>query len=56
MAAGSINILPIHSGHRGRLFLPFIDEDPKSAEIMSKIILLAEDNKIKDPSIIEQIT
>ena len=56
MAVGSVNILPIHSGHRGTLFLPFIDEDPKSAEIMSKIILLAEDNKIKDPSILEQIS
>lgn len=55
MGTGSINILPIHSSHRGRLFLPFIDDNPKSAEIMSKIILLAEDNKIKDPSILEQI-
>lgn len=56
MAAGSINILPVHSSHRGRLFLPFMDDDPRSAEIMSKLILLAEDNKIKDPSILEQIT
>ena len=28
---------------------------PKTAEIMSKIILLAEDSKIKDPSILSQI-
>lgn len=55
MAAGAINILPVHSQHRGRIFLPFIDGDPKSAEIISKIILLAEDKKIKDPSILSQI-
>ncbi|MBB6214441.1 hypothetical protein HNQ80_000521 [Anaerosolibacter carboniphilus] len=56
MGTGSINILPVHSSHRGRIFLPFIDEDPKSAEILSKIILLAEDSKLKDPSILVQIT
>lgn len=55
MAGGSLNILPVHSQHRGRIFLPFIDGDPKSAEIISKIILLAEDKKLKDPSILSQI-
>lgn len=50
-----INILPVHSQSRGKLFLPFVDEDPKTAEIMSKIVLLAEDKKIKDPSILDQI-
>lgn len=54
-AGATINVLPVHSQHRGRLFLPFIDEDPKTAEIMSKIILFAEDKKIKDPFILEQI-
>lgn len=48
-------ILPVHSQHRGKLFLPFVDEDPKTAEIMSKIVFLAEDGKIKDPSILNQI-
>ncbi|MDO5560568.1 MAG: DUF4132 domain-containing protein [Oscillospiraceae bacterium] len=51
-----INVLPVHSQHRGKLFLPFIDEDPKTAEIMSKIILFAEDTKIKDPFILSQIS
>lgn len=55
MAHGSLNILPIHSQHRGRIFLPFIDEDPKTAEIISKIVLLAEDVKLKDPTILSQI-
>ena len=54
-AGAEINVLPIHSQHRGRIFLPFVDEDPKTAEIMSKIILFAEDTKIKDPFILEQI-
>ena len=48
-------VVPVHSQHRGRIFLPFIDDDPKTAEIMSKILLFAEDTKIKDPSILAQI-
>ena len=55
-AGAMVNVLPVHSQHRGRLFLPFLDEDPKTAEIMSKIILFAEDGKIKDPFILEQIS
>ena len=50
-----INVLPVHSQHRGRIFLPFVDDDPKTAEIMSKIIFFAEDKKIKDPFILNQI-
>lgn len=50
-----LHILPVHSQKRGKLFLPFVDEDPKTAEIMSKIVLLAEDGKIKDPFILDQI-
>ncbi|WP_322906934.1 DUF4132 domain-containing protein [Paenibacillus campi] len=52
---GAIYIVPVHSQHRGRLFLPFVDEDPRTAEIVSKILLLAEDRKIKDPQILEQL-
>ena len=51
----ALNILPVHSQSRGKLFLPFVDEDPKMSEIMSKIVLLAEDKKIKDPSILCQL-
>lgn len=50
-----IAILPVHSQHRGKLFLPFADDDPKTAEILTKVLFLAEDSKIKDPSIIGQI-
>ena len=54
-AGSAINILPVHSQHRGRVFLPFIDDDPKTAEIMTKVILFAQDEKIKDVFILEQI-
>ncbi len=50
-----INVLPVHSQHRGKIFLPFADDDPKTAEIMTKVIMFAEDKKIKDVSILEQI-
>lgn len=54
-AVGMLAILPVHSQARGRIFLPFADDDPKTAEILSKIILLAEDGKIKDTEILRQI-
>lgn len=50
-----INILAVHSQHRGKLFLPFADDDPKTAEILTKVLFLAEDSKIKDPTILSQI-
>ena len=46
-----IQVLPVHSQRRGRIFLPFVDEDPKTAEILTKILFFAEDAKIKDPFI-----
>ncbi|MGY3779535.1 DUF4132 domain-containing protein [Isobaculum melis] len=50
-----IPILAVQSQHRGRIFLPFVDEDPRTAEIMSKVFLLSEDYKIKDPTILGNI-
>jgi acyl transferase domain-containing protein len=38
-----------------RLFLPFADDDPGTSEVMSKMLLLAEDELIKDPSILAQL-
>jgi hypothetical protein len=49
-------IVAVHSQYRGRLFLPFADDGPKTAEVLSKTLLLARDTEIKDPSILEQIT
>ena len=38
---GFICLVPVHSQHRGRLFLPFMDNDPRTAEVVSKVLLLA---------------
>ena len=48
-------VVPVHSQQRGRMFLPFLDDDPKTAEILSKVLMFAEDWKIRDPKILEQI-
>ena len=52
---GALCIIPVHAQHRGRLFLPFADDDPKTAEVVSKIVTLARDKELKDPSILEQL-
>jgi hypothetical protein len=48
-------IVAVHSQHRGRLFLPFADDDPRTAEVLSKVLLLARDKEIRDPSILDWI-
>ena len=55
LPGGTLFIVPVHSQHRGRIFLPFADDDPKTAEIISKVLLLARDNEIKDPNLLEQL-
>src|SRR5207248_6027903 len=52
---GALCLVPVHAQHRGRLFLPFADDDPKTAEVISKTLLLARDAEIKDPTILEQL-
>ena len=52
---GAICIIPVDSQRRGRLFLPFADDDPKTAEVIAKMLLLAHDSQIKDPSILSQL-
>ncbi len=52
---GAVCIIPVHSQHRGRIFLPFADDDPRTAEVVSKTILLARDHAIQDPTILEQL-
>ena len=51
----AIPIVAVHSQHQGRLFLPFADDDPKTAEVLSKVLLLARDREIRDPSVLEWI-
>ena len=55
MPGGSVCIVPVHSQDRGRLFLPFADDDPRTAEVISKTLLLARDEEIDDPIILEQL-
>ncbi|MEZ6194797.1 MAG: DUF5724 domain-containing protein [Planctomycetota bacterium] len=45
-------IRAVPSQHRGRVFLPFADDDPRTAEVLSKALLLARDDRIKDPSVL----
>jgi hypothetical protein len=40
--------------HR-QLFLPFADEDPMTSVILSKVMLLADDEHITDSSILAQL-
>jgi hypothetical protein len=53
--SGYLSILPVQSQHRGRIFLPFVDDDPRSAELLSKVLLLSRDKEIKDPLILQQL-
>jgi len=55
LPGGALWVVPVGSQHRGRLFLPFADDDPKTAEVISKAILLARDREIQDPAILAQI-
>jgi hypothetical protein len=55
LPGGALCIVPVHAQHRGRLFLPFADDDPKTAEVVSKILLLAKDGEIQDPTILDQL-
>ena len=51
----SVCLVAVHSQHRGRLFLPFADDDPRTAEVISKTLLLARDEEIDDPILLDQI-
>ncbi len=51
----ALAIVAVHSQHRGRIFLPFADDDPRTAEVLSKTLMLARDKEIQDPSILKQI-
>jgi hypothetical protein len=55
MPGTAIPIVAVHSQHRGRLFLPFADDDPRTAEVLSKVLLLSRDKEIRDPTILEWI-
>lgn len=48
-------VIPDWSAARSKVRLPFEDSDDRTAEIISKIVLLLDDDKITDPSILQQI-
>ena len=48
-------VIPDNTKFQGKLFLPFIDKDEMTSIILSKIILLAHDEKVKDTVILNQI-
>jgi hypothetical protein len=52
---GALCVVAVQAQHRGRLFLPFADDDPRTAEVISKVLLLARDREIQDPTILQQI-
>jgi hypothetical protein len=52
---GAVCIVPVDAQRRGRVFLPFVEPDPKAAEIIAKVVLLAKDHQIKDPTILAQL-
>lgn len=55
LPGGAVCLVAVPAQHRGRLFLPFADDDPRTAEVIAKTILLARDSEIQDPTILEQI-
>jgi hypothetical protein len=55
MPGETLFIIAVQAQHRRRLFLPFVDNDPRTAEVVSKVLLLARDKEIKDPNILDQI-
>lgn len=42
MPGAALYMVSVSMQQRGRLFLPFVDEDPRTAEIISKILLLSK--------------
>jgi hypothetical protein len=52
---GAVCIVPGHSPQRRQPFLPFVDDDPRTAEVVSKLLLLGRNTEIKDPAILEQL-
>ena len=51
----AVCVVPVSAQHRGRVFLPFVDDDPRTAEVVSKVVMLARDHDIKDPTILAQL-
>jgi Family of unknown function (DUF5724)/Domain of unknown function (DUF4132) len=55
LPGGYVCIVAVQSQQRGRVFLPFADNDPRTAEVIAKVMLLSKDSEIQDPIITRQI-
>jgi hypothetical protein len=55
MPGSYLCIVPESSTPRTSVALPFVDEDARTSEVLSKIFMLSADHKIKDTSILDQI-
>lgn len=55
MPAGYLCIVPADKASQKSVALPFVDDDQRTSEVLSKLLLLSADDKIKDPSILAQI-
>jgi hypothetical protein len=53
--AGAL-IVPVSSTDLARVFLPHAEEDPRTAELLATVLLLAEDDRIADPAIRAQLS
>lgn len=53
--AGYLCIVPAEKAAQKSVALPFVDDDQRTSEVLSKLLLLSADDKIKDPSILAQI-
>jgi hypothetical protein len=51
----TICLVAVPNQDRGRVFLPFADSDPRTAEVIAKVIMLAKDSEIKDPILLRQL-
>lgn len=55
MPAGYLCIVPAAAASKKSIALPFVDEDQRTSEVLSKLLLLSADDKITDASILQQI-
>ncbi len=52
---GAICLVAVPNQARGRIFLPFADSDPRTAEVIAKVLMLAKDSEIQDPILLRQL-
>ena len=55
LPGGAVCIVPSTSKQRGRVFLAFADDDPKTAELVAKVLMLARDGDVRDPTTLERL-